>query len=158
MAPFAAACVPTVVIRPIAATDRPQWAQLWEAYLAFYETSVSEAVYASSFDRLIDPDVRDYNGLVAEKDGQLIGLTHYIFHRHGWKIEDVCYLQDLYTAPDSRGTGVGRKLIEGVYAAADAAGMPTVYWMTDATNSVARRLYDRIATLTPFIKYQRVMS
>ncbi len=158
MAPSAAACVPAVVIRPLAATDRPQWARLWEAYLAFYETSVSEAVYTSSFDRLIDPEVRDYNGLVAEQDGQLIGLTHYIFHRHGWKLEDVCYLQDLYATPASRGTGVGRKLIEGVYAAADAAGTPTVYWMTDATNSVARRLYDRIAALTPFIKYQRVMS
>ena len=158
MAPSAAACVPAVVIRPLAATDRPQWARLWEAYLAFYQTSVSEAVYTSSFDRLIDPEVRDYNGLVAEQDGQLIGLTHYIFHRHGWKLEDVCYLQDLYATPASRGTGVGRKLIEGVYAAADAAGSPTVYWMTDATNSVARRLYDRIAALTPFIKYQRVMS
>ena len=158
MAPSAAACVPAVVIRPLAATDKPQWARLWEAYLAFYETSVSEAVYTSSFDRLIDPEVRDYNGLVAEQDGQLIGLTHYIFHRHGWKLEDVCYLQDLYATPASRGTGVGRKLIEGVYAAADAAGTPTVYWMTDATNSVARRLYDRIAALTPFIKYQRVMS
>ena len=158
MAPSAAACVPAVVIRPLAATDRPQWARLWEAYLAFYQTSVSEAVYTSSFDRLIDPEVRDYNGLVAEQDGQLIGLTHYIFHRHGWKLEDVCYLQDLYATPASRGTGVGRKLIEGVYAAADAAGTPTVYWMTDATNSVARRLYDRIAALTPFIKYQRVMS
>jgi len=158
LAPSAAACVPAVVIRPLAATDRPQWARLWEAYLAFYETSVSEAVYTSSFDRLIDPEVRDYNGLVAEQDGQLIGLTHYIFHRHGWKLEDVCYLQDLYATPASRGTGVGRKLIEGVYAAADAAGTPTVYWMTDATNSVARRLYDRIAALTPFIKYQRVMS
>lgn len=158
MAPSAAARVPTVVIRPLAAADRPQWARLWEAYLAFYDTSVSEAVYASSFDRLIDPEVRDYHGLVAEQDGQIIGLAHYIFHRHGWKIEDVCYLQDLFTIPASRGTGVGRKLIEGVYAAADAAGTPSVYWMTDSTNTVARTLYDRIAALTPFIKYQRVMS
>lgn len=158
MAPSAAACVPTVVIRPPSATDKAQWARLWEAYLAFYETSVSQTVYASSFARLIDPKVSDYNGLVAEQDGQLVGFAHYIFHRHGWKIEDVCYLQDLYAAPEQRGTGIGRRLIEGVYAAADDAGAPAVYWMTDAANTVARTLYDRIGALTPFIKYQRVLS
>lgn len=158
MAPSADACVPTVVIRPPAATDKAQWARLWEAYLAFYETNVSEKVYDTSFARLMDPEVRDYNGLVAEQDGQLVGLTHYIFHRHGWKTEDVCYLQDLYAAPECRGTGIGRRLIEGVYAAADDAGSPAVYWMTDAANTAARSLYDRIGALTPFIKYQRVLS
>ena len=74
------------------------------------------------FARLTDPEVRDYHGLLALRDGAPVGLAHYIFHRHGWQIEDVCYLQDLYVAPEARGTGAGRALIEAVYAAADAAG------------------------------------
>jgi GNAT superfamily N-acetyltransferase len=78
-----------------------------------------------------------------------------MYHRHGWKVEPVCYLQDLYAAPDVRGTGLGRALIEAVYAQADSDGCPSVYWMTQEFNATARKLYDRIATLTPFIKYSR---
>ena len=88
-------------------------------------------------------------------DGQAVGLTHYVFHRHGWKVENVCYLQDLYADPSVRGQGVGRKLIEAVYAAADTAGAPGVYWLTQDFNAEARKLYDRIGTVTPFIKYTR---
>jgi len=145
-----------LTVRPLRAADEPAWRELWTAYLAFYESSVPEPVYVSTFARLLGDDPRDHNALVAESDGQLVGLTHYLFHRHGWKIEEVCYLQDLYAPPESRGTGVGRALIEGVYAAADAYGAPSVYWNTQHFNTTARRLYDRIGTLTPFIKYQRV--
>jgi len=101
-------------------------------------------------------DPQDFNGLVAELDGQLVGLTHYLFHRHGWTIENTCYLQDLYVDPDIRGTGAGRALIKGVYAAADAAGAPSVYWLTQDFNATARKLYDRVGEKTPFIKYKRV--
>ena len=142
-------------IRALRPEDRPEWAELWRAYLEFYETSVPGAVYDSTFARLLGDDPRDFNALVAESGGRLVGLTHYLFHRHAWKIEEVCYLQDLYAVPDMRGRGVGRALIEGVYAAADAAGAPTVYWLTQDFNETARKLYDRIGVLTPFIKYQR---
>ena len=145
-----------VIVRALRAEDEPAWRDLWRAYLAFYESTVPEEVYVSSFARLLGDDPRDYSGLVAEQDGRLVGLTHYLFHRHGWKIEDVCYLQDLYALPETRGTGVGRALIEGVYAAADAHGAANVYWNTQDFNETARRLYDRIGVLTPFIKYQRV--
>ncbi|KPU84397.1 GCN5 family acetyltransferase [Marinosulfonomonas sp. PRT-SC04] len=144
-----------LIIRPLTAQDESQWRRLWCAYLAYYESTVSEAIYARSFARLLGDDPRDYNGLVAEIDGNLVGLTHYMFHRHGWKIEDICYLQDLYADPDVRGRGVGRALIEAVYAAADAAGAPGVYWMTQDFNKPARILYDKVGALTPFIKYQR---
>lgn len=144
-----------VTVRPLTEADKPGWHALWEAYLTFYETSVPDEVYETTFARLIGDDAQDYNALVAESDGKLVGLTHYLFHRHCWRIENVCYLQDLYAAPEVRGKGVGRALIEGVYAAADAAGAPSVYWMTQEFNHTARQLYDRIGTLTPFIKYQR---
>ncbi|MBR9843957.1 MAG: GNAT family N-acetyltransferase [Rhodobacteraceae bacterium] len=145
-----------VRIRPLTASDEADWRRLWTGYLDFYETTVPEEVYQTTFARLLGDDPRDYSCLVAETpDGRLVGLTHYLFHRHGWKVEDVCYLQDLFADPDARGLGVGRALIEAVYAAADAAGAPTVYWMTQDFNATARTLYDRIGVLTPFIKYQR---
>ena len=145
----------SLIIRPLITADEPQWRRLWYDYLEFYQTSLPEEVYTSSFTRLLGDDPQDFNGLVAELDGRLVGLTHYLFHRHGWKIENTCYLQDLYADPDVRGKGIGRALIEGVYAAADAAGAPAVYWLTQDFNTRARKLYDRIAVQTPFIKYQR---
>lgn len=145
-----------VALRALQEEDRAEWAGLWRQYLAFYETQVPEPVYESTFARLLGDDPRDFNALVAvDVDGRLVGLVHYLFHRHAWKIEEVCYLQDLFALPQVRGRGIGRRLIEGVYAAADAHGAPSVYWLTQDFNAAARQLYDRIGALTPFIKYQR---
>lgn len=144
-----------LTVRPLRAADEPAWRELWTAYLAFYESSVDEPVYASTFARLLGDDPRDFNALIAELDGRPVGLTHYLFHRHAWKIEEVCYLQDLYALPEVRGQGIGRALIEAVYARADAHGAASVYWLTQEFNSTARQLYDRIGSVTPFIKYQR---
>jgi GNAT superfamily N-acetyltransferase len=145
----------TPAVRPIGPGDEAAWRRLWKGYLDFYETELPEEVYATSFARLTDPAVEDYHGLLALADGAPVGLAHFIFHRHGWQVADVCYLQDLYVAPQARGTGAGRTLIEAVYAAADAAGRPVVYWLTQDFNTTARRLYDRLATVTAFVKYRR---
>ncbi len=145
----------SLTIRPLAPSDQADWRRLWTAYLEFYESSVSDQVYATTFARLLDPARPAQNGLIAVQDGRAVGLVHYIFHPHNWRVEDVCYLQDLYADPEVRGSGVGRALIEAVYAAADENGTPSVYWLTQDFNETARRLYDRIGTLTPFIKYQR---
>lgn len=147
--------MPKIVIRPLCATDEADWRRLWTGYLDYYETSVPELVYATTFARLLGDDPQDFNGLIAEVDGQPMGLAHYLFHRHCWKVENVCYLQDLYVDPAARGTGLGRALIEAVYAAADANGTPAVYWLTQHFNDTGRRLYDRIGKLTPFIRYNR---
>lgn len=145
----------SVEIRPLAPGDEPEWRRLWTGYLEFYETSVPEEVYANSFARMLPGGHPDMRGLIAVRDGKAVGIVNYIFHRHNWRLEDVVYLQDLYVDRDVRGGGVGRALIEAVYADADAEGCPSVYWMTQEFNQQARMLYDRIATLTPFIKYQR---
>lgn len=145
----------SLVVRPLRASDKPEWARMWCAYLAFYETTRPPEIYNTYFDRLLGDDPQDYNGLIAELDGAPVGLTHYLFHRHGWTIENTCYLQDLYADPEARGKGVGRAQIEAVYAASDAAGVSQVYWLTQDFNVTARRLYDRIGVKTPFIKYNR---
>ena len=146
---------PNIVIRPLVGTDRTHWAAMWNAYLEFYETSVPDAVYDSTFARLIGGDPQDFNGMIAEAGGEPAGIVHFLFHRHAWKVENVCYLQDLYARPEFRGTGIGRALIEAVYGAADTNGTPAVYWLTQDFNHTARQLYDRIAVKTPFIKYSR---
>ncbi len=142
-------------VRPLRNEDRDQWSDMWRDYLAFYETSVPDDVYDTTFSRLLGDDPSDFSCFVAELDGQLIGLTHFLFHRHAWKVEQVCYLQDLFTRPEARGTGVGRALIQAVYDEADRQGAPSVYWLTQGFNHTARKLYDRIGKQTPFIRYQR---
>ena len=142
-------------IRPLVAVDRADWGQMWSDYLSFYDTDVAPEIYETTFARLINPANQVQNALVAERDGAAVGIVHYIYHAHNWRAEDVCYLQDLYAKEAVRGQGIGRALIEAVYAAADANGTPNVYWMTQDFNENARLLYDRIGTLTPFIKYSR---
>lgn len=144
-----------LTIRLLTPSDKAQWSHLWTAYLAYYETERSQEIHDLYFNRLLGDDPQDYTGLVAEQDGQLVGLVHFLSHRHGWSEENVIYLQDLYADPTVRGKGIGRALIEAVYDAADAAGTPTVYWLTQDFNETARKLYDRIGVKTPFIKYNR---
>jgi GNAT superfamily N-acetyltransferase len=142
-------------ITQTAASDEADWRGLWHDYLAFYETALPEKIYANSFARLVDPSVSAYHGLIARADGVAVGIANYLFHCHGWVDTEVCYLQDLFVAPGARGTGAGRALLQAVYAAADTAGRPEVYWTTDKDNTRARRLYDEVGEVTPFIKYRR---
>lgn len=144
-----------VEIRRVRTGDEAEWRRLWTAYLRFYETALPEPVYRAAWRRLLDDDPHNFHGLVADSGAGLAGLVHYVFHPHMWRVEGTCYLQDLYVDPDRRGTGLGRRLIEAVYQAADAAGCPSVYWLTQDFNHAARKLYDRVGKLTPFIKYQR---
>ena len=144
-----------MTVRPLEPADRAEWRRMWTGYLGFYRATVDEPVYDTAFERMLGGEPRDFSGLVALVGGAPAGLAHYLFHRHGWKLGDVCYLQDLWVEPRFRGAGVGAALIRAVYAAADAAGAPDVYWLTAEDNAPARRLYDRVGRLTPFVKYQR---
>ena len=75
------------------------------------------------------------HALVAESGGELLGLTHYLFHRSTTAIEPLCYLQDLFTAEAARGKGVGRGADRWRLRAGDSApDRPRVYWQTHETN------------------------
>ncbi|UGX86109.1 GNAT family N-acetyltransferase [Phyllobacterium meliloti] len=147
----------SLTIRPIEKADEPEWRRLWTAYLTFYETSVAEDVYQTTFKRLLSGGEHEYRGFLAELDGKPVGLAHYLFHRHCWTIADTCYLQDLYADPDIRGQGIGRALIEAVHVEATKVGSQYVYWTTAHDNETARKLYDRIGELTPFIEYLKMV-
>jgi GNAT superfamily N-acetyltransferase len=143
-------------IRPVASTDLEAWRPLWDGYNAFYgrmgPTALAEEVTAVTWARFFNP-IEPVFALVAESEGKLLGLAHYLFHRSTTRVEPVCYLQDLFTAPPARGQGVGRALIEGVYRQAVQTGAKRVYWQTQVTNLAGRLLYDKVAKHLGFIVY-----
>ena len=145
----------TFIVRPLAADDREQWLGLWQGYLDFYESDVPASVTNLTWNRLLDPEAPIHGLCAATTDGRILGIVHYLFHPVTWAAGPRCYLEDLFTSADARGRGVGRALIEAVYAAADARGADQVYWLTQEFNATARRLYDQVATATQFIKYRR---
>jgi len=147
--------MPEIAVRPIDASDYAEWRRLWTAYLAFYEAELPDSVFDSTWARLFAEGEYEPNGMLALVDGKPVGLVHYIFQRTCWSEKNNCYLQDLYADPEMRGKGIGRALIEAVYAVADKRDAATVYWMTQEFNHTARLLYDRVGKKTPFIKYQR---
>ena len=113
-------------IRPLAPADRPHWEQLWQGYLVFYESSVPTDVTDLTWSRLMDPEAPILGFCAATLDGKLLGIVHYLFHPVTWAAGPRCYLEDLFTSPEARGQGVGRAIIEAVYAAADARGADQV--------------------------------
>jgi GNAT superfamily N-acetyltransferase len=142
------------IIRPARASDREQWLPLWQGYQEFYRVKLAPAVTESNWNRFFDP-AEPVHCLVAERDGKLVGLAHYLIHRSTWSVENICYLNDLFVDPRGRRSGVARKLIEAVYAAADKAGAAKVYWLTHESNAAARLLYDQVAQYGGFIRYTR---
>lgn len=134
--------------------DRTQWEPLWQGYLAFYKTSLPPATTDLTWSRFFD-GIEPMHALVADQAGSLIGLVHYLYHRSTMMVGPNCYLSDLFTAEAARGKGVGRALIEAVYAAARAAGSSRVYWTTQENNATAMLLYDKVAEKSGFIQYRK---
>jgi GNAT superfamily N-acetyltransferase len=147
-----------LTVRPIVREDFDAWLPLWEGYNAFYgrsgPTALPDEITRTTWGRFFDP-AEPVQALVAVRDGRLIGIVHYLFHRSTTLLGPICYLQDLFTDAEARGGGVGRALIEAVYARAKAAGSTRVYWQTHETNTVAMRLYDQVAEKSGFLVYRK---
>jgi GNAT superfamily N-acetyltransferase len=145
-------------VRPIETADSEGWKPLWDGYNAFYgrsgETALADAITQTTWGRFFDP-AEPVFARVAERNGQIVGLTHYLFHRSTNLMQPTCYLQDLFTLPSERGRGVGRALIEAVYDRARAAESARVYWHTQEGNEAARALYDKVAQHMGFIVYTK---
>ena len=148
--------VPSPLVRPIRRDDYPQRRPLWDGYNAFYgrsgSTALDERVTEQTWERFFDVG-EPVHAFVAELDGRIVGIVHFLFHRSTSRLSDVCYLQDLFTDEASRGQGVGRALIQLVLDTAKAAGSSRVYWTTQATNAAGRALYDKMAEHRGFIVY-----
>jgi GNAT superfamily N-acetyltransferase len=147
-----------IVITPFRAADRVRWAELWRGYLDFYETSLAEAIYDHTWQRLMAPGPIFGFGARLGADAPLVGITHYLFHDHAWSPKPVCYLGDLFVDASVRGTGAGRALIERVAQAARERDCMRLYWTTKEDNATARLLYDRIAKFNGFIRYDYALE
>jgi GNAT superfamily N-acetyltransferase len=148
----------SIVVRHVVDQDYQQWLPLWTGYNAFYgragATALAPAITAATWSRFFDA-YEPMHALVAESDSELVGLAHYLFHRSTTTLAPLCYLSDLFTSERARGKGVGRALIDAVYAKARIAGSPRVYWQTHETNRTARELYDKVADMSGFIVYRK---
>ena len=143
-------------IRPLGTADHAAWLPLWQGYQRFYKTEIAAETSAVTWQRFLDP-AEPMNAALAWRNGEAVGLVHYIYHRSCWTVGDYCYLQDLYVAEGVRGGGIGRQLIEHVYAAARAAGASRVHWLTHETNTDAMQLYDRIADRSGYVQYRKIL-
>lgn len=140
-------------IREVRAPDLGRWSLLWRAYQAFHRVAVSDAVSSVVWSRFLDP-AEPIFGALAWIGGDAVGLVHFVLHRSSWTAGDYCYLQDLFVIESARGEGVGRKLIERVYAEAARRHCARVYWLAHETNSAAMRLYHRVAERSGFIQFR----
>jgi GNAT superfamily N-acetyltransferase len=149
------------IIRPVVREDFAQWLPLWEGYNKFYgrsgPTAQPDEITKMTWARFFDA-YEPVHALVAEHEGKLIGLVHYLFHRSTISIAPTCYLQDLFTTESARGKGIGRRLINAVYEQAKLAGVARVYWLTHETNSTAMQLYDKVADRSGFVVYRKYME
>jgi len=143
-----------ITIRPVKPGDRAAWEPLWQGYLTFYKSTLASEITDATWRRFFDPLER-LGALVAERDGQLIGIAHYLLHRSTWAPLCYCYLEDLFVEPSARGSGAGRNLIAAVESAAREAGASRLYWMTHETNETAQKLYNQVAERPGFVQYRK---
>ncbi len=149
--------MPDITVRNVTAADHDAWMPLWRGYQAFYHVDIPADVSAVTWKRLLDPAEPMWGALAFDGE-RAVGMVHWLRHRSFWTVGDNCYLQDLFAAPDTRGRGAGRRLIEHVYDAARALGCAQVYWQTHETNSNAMLLYDRIAEKSGFVVYRKALG
>ena len=150
----------SVMVRSIQPTDFAAWTSMWDGYNAFYgrsgPTALPAEVTRTTWARFFDA-TEPVHALVAESDGNLLGLAHFLYHRSTIQLAPSCYMQDLFTVEAARGKGVSRALIDAVYECARQAGSPRVYWQTHETNAAAMQLYDKVADKSGFVVYRKML-
>jgi GNAT superfamily N-acetyltransferase len=143
-----------VIVRNLSAADHDAWLPLWRGYQQFYKEDIRVETTRVTWARMLDPTEPVFGAMALAGD-RAVGIVHWLFHRSCWTVANYCYLQDLFVIPEHRGSGLGRRLIEYVFAAARDARSAKVYWMTHETNATAMLLYDRIARRTGFVEYEK---
>jgi len=147
----------SIEIKAIDNKDFDIWFPLWKSYQRFYGVDIPESVTLETWARFLAPD-EPMHAALAMAGEQAMGLVHSVYQRSTWTTNGDCYLQDLFVADDARGGGIGRALIEHVYAEARRRGAARVHWLTHESNHKARQLYDRVAVRSGFIQYRKLFA
>ncbi len=142
-----------ITVRDAVPADEATWRALWAGYCAFYQTVIDEATTAASWQRLIDTDPSMGCLVACAGDAPPIGFTNYVVHPITWSRRPVCYLEDLFVAPDQRGAGVGRALIMALAERGRADRWLRLYWNTADDNRQAQALYEKVAARTRWVRY-----
>lgn len=146
-------------IKALTQNNKLAWLPLWQGYLDFYQSQLPQVTTDTTWQRLIDDSNPIFGfGAWLEIDGQekMVGFVHGVLHPNTWSTTDCCYLEDLFVSDTARGQGVGRALIEQVYAFAKQKHCNRVYWVTQENNHTARQLYATLATKTDFVQYRKM--
>jgi GNAT superfamily N-acetyltransferase len=144
--------------RPLEPKDHEQWYGLWQAYLTFYEESLPDGITQNTWKTLLEPQIDPQGVCAVDEKENLLGIAHYMFHASCWTIGPYCYLQDLFVAKSARKAGIGRSLINHVAEEAKKRNAGKFYWLTKHDNVIARKLYDEVGALTPFIRYDKSLT
>lgn len=143
-------------IRTAQTSDHAQWMELWQGYLIFSGASVSDAVSSKTWDRFSDESI-PMHCVVAEVDGELVGMVHFIYHPSTLTLGDIAYLQDVFVQSAYRGQGIGRALIEYVVSSAAQNKVSRVWWLVHEHNHNAMQLYDHLAERSGLIQYRKLL-
>jgi GNAT superfamily N-acetyltransferase len=141
-------------IRALHTADWDEWLALWNGYLDFYRAELGPETTEATFARLCNEEAGMFGLLSVDGAGHGSGLAHCVIHSSTWSRRPSCYLEDLFVAPDTRGSGLGRALLEEVKRQSEARGARHLYWHTQAYNGRARSLYDQVGRPTSFIVYE----
>lgn len=141
-------------IRDIREGDRQAWRGLFVDYGVFYETHFPDAVLDGVWAWLMNAEA-DVCAVVAVDGDAVVGFAHYRRQPDTFTAGPGWFLDDLFVAPEARGTGAGQALVDAVAERAASDGGGTLRWITAADNATAQRVYDRIATRTSWVTYER---
>src|SRR2546421_414957 len=135
----------------IAVAGPPDFADLLglvRAYCDFYEASPSDEALLALFATLTEDPGHDGVQLLARgPDGTPIGFATLYWTFSTTRAGRIGVMEDLFVAPQARGTGVAAALIEACAERCRARGIARLTWQTAPDNHRAQRLYDRIGAV-----------
>jgi GNAT superfamily N-acetyltransferase len=145
-----------LAVRDATPSDEGDFLRLWQGFLDGYGIALDPEVTAFTWTRLMDP-ANPLTARFAVLDGVPQGFAIHQHHPSTWVMGDDGYLEDLFVAPEARGRGLGRALIEDLVAIARQNGWRRLYWLTEIENATARRLYDQFCDNDGHIRYRMTL-
>ena len=96
--------------------------------------------------------------LVAEQDGEVVGMCQLVVFRHFQRNGGRCAeIESLHVRPECRSTGIGSTLLEEAVARAAAAGCYRVQLTSNKARTDAHRFYERHGFVPSHQGYKRLL-